>query len=327
MTAMWGITSRQSSSEADTARLAHDFAEILVAGAWVGLIGPLGAGKSVFARAIGRTLGVSADMPSPTYTLMAFIRDGFPSITWTSIVLLPRVRPISRVWRSTSRAMVFVWSNGPTGRGQFGRRRDGPSQLRLLASRNAESRSHVLVSRVKRESAGIRCDGNRCHGRSGRGRQAGRSAGCAGGEIAWNVLESAIDTVLSRAGWSRRDVQGLTLVTGPGSLTATRIGWATAAGWAQAASIPVTGWPTPFVHHRYWREWSRSARFDPRKRTYCLAHYRGDVFYCYEFEPEHPPGAPIPVTLGNWNPSDPTGVRIVGPGVIGHEYRERCAQP
>jgi tRNA threonylcarbamoyladenosine biosynthesis protein TsaE len=36
----------------------------------VGLIGPLGSGKSVFARAVGRQWGVVAPMPSPTYTLM-----------------------------------------------------------------------------------------------------------------------------------------------------------------------------------------------------------------------------------------------------------------
>lgn len=36
----------------------------------IGLSGPLGAGKSVLARAIGAGAGVSARMPSPSYTLL-----------------------------------------------------------------------------------------------------------------------------------------------------------------------------------------------------------------------------------------------------------------
>ncbi|MBI5867715.1 MAG: tRNA (adenosine(37)-N6)-threonylcarbamoyltransferase complex ATPase subunit type 1 TsaE [candidate division Zixibacteria bacterium] len=57
-------------SEAETELLATAFAHLLNPGTWVGLIGPLGSGKSVFARAVGRAWGVEAAMPSPTYTLM-----------------------------------------------------------------------------------------------------------------------------------------------------------------------------------------------------------------------------------------------------------------
>jgi len=42
---------------------------------WIGLRGPLGAGKSVLARAIARGLGVDAEMPSPTYNLL-FLYEG-----------------------------------------------------------------------------------------------------------------------------------------------------------------------------------------------------------------------------------------------------------
>ncbi|MEZ4415122.1 MAG: tRNA (adenosine(37)-N6)-threonylcarbamoyltransferase complex ATPase subunit type 1 TsaE [Gemmatimonadota bacterium] len=38
--------------------------------AWIGLRGPLGAGKSVLARAIAAGMGVEARMPSPTYNLV-----------------------------------------------------------------------------------------------------------------------------------------------------------------------------------------------------------------------------------------------------------------
>lgn len=42
---------------------------------WIGLSGPLGAGKSVLARAIGAGAGVSTAMPSPTFNLL-FRYDG-----------------------------------------------------------------------------------------------------------------------------------------------------------------------------------------------------------------------------------------------------------
>lgn len=42
----------------------------LAAPAFVGLSGPLGSGKSVLARAIGRGAGVRGPMPSPTFTLV-----------------------------------------------------------------------------------------------------------------------------------------------------------------------------------------------------------------------------------------------------------------
>ena len=63
---------------ADTERLAATFAVRLGPGSWVGLIGPLGAGKSVFARAVRRALGVETGMPSPSYTLMSVHQGRMP---------------------------------------------------------------------------------------------------------------------------------------------------------------------------------------------------------------------------------------------------------
>lgn len=37
---------------------------------WVGLLGPLGAGKSVLARAICRGAGITGHIPSPSFTLV-----------------------------------------------------------------------------------------------------------------------------------------------------------------------------------------------------------------------------------------------------------------
>lgn len=59
-------------TEADTAQLARTLAGLARAGDAILLSGPLGAGKSVFARAFLRNFCAAPDMevPSPTYTLV-----------------------------------------------------------------------------------------------------------------------------------------------------------------------------------------------------------------------------------------------------------------
>ncbi len=65
-------------SVGETERLAAAFAVQLSAGSFVAMTGPLGAGKSVIARAIGVAWGVAEPMPSPTYTIMAVHQGRVP---------------------------------------------------------------------------------------------------------------------------------------------------------------------------------------------------------------------------------------------------------
>lgn len=58
-------------NEAETTRYAAQFAKSLVPGDVVAISGQLGVGKSVFARALMRALGVMDEaMPSPTFSIV-----------------------------------------------------------------------------------------------------------------------------------------------------------------------------------------------------------------------------------------------------------------
>jgi tRNA threonylcarbamoyladenosine biosynthesis protein TsaE len=61
---------RALADEAATARLAAEVAARARAGDVIALAGPLGAGKTAFARAFIRALGGTEEVPSPTFTLV-----------------------------------------------------------------------------------------------------------------------------------------------------------------------------------------------------------------------------------------------------------------
>ena len=56
--------------EAGLVRWGERIGSTLASPAFIALAGPLGAGKSVLARAIGRGAGVSQPMPSPSFNLL-----------------------------------------------------------------------------------------------------------------------------------------------------------------------------------------------------------------------------------------------------------------
>ncbi len=67
---MNNIASFQNLSLAELEKFAGKLAAILKTGDILALEGDLGAGKSAFARAALRALGISEDIPSPSFTLI-----------------------------------------------------------------------------------------------------------------------------------------------------------------------------------------------------------------------------------------------------------------
>ena len=59
-----------SASEKDTFNFAKKFAETLHGGEVIGLVGDLGAGKTVFAKGLAAGFGVKQKITSPTFVLM-----------------------------------------------------------------------------------------------------------------------------------------------------------------------------------------------------------------------------------------------------------------
>ncbi len=57
-------------------------------------------------------------------------------------------------------------------------------------------------------------------------------------------LMAAIDQLLSDAGWTARDLEGLAVTVGPGSFTGLRVGLSTVKGLALALAVPVAAVPT-----------------------------------------------------------------------------------
>jgi len=54
----------------DTQKLAKDIAKKINGGTVIGLIGPLGSGKTTFTQALAKSLGVKTKVKSPTFTLL-----------------------------------------------------------------------------------------------------------------------------------------------------------------------------------------------------------------------------------------------------------------
>jgi tRNA threonylcarbamoyladenosine biosynthesis protein TsaE len=73
------VTTRITNSEGETAAVGRDLARQLDAGRAVLLEGPLGAGKTAFARGLAEGLGCDPDdVSSPTFTIMQEYRGRTP---------------------------------------------------------------------------------------------------------------------------------------------------------------------------------------------------------------------------------------------------------
>lgn len=82
--------------ETELGRWGERIGRTLTPPAVIALQGPLGAGKSVLARAIGRGLGVEGAMPSPSYNLL--LRYTTPSGVDLVHIDLYRVESTDEVW-------------------------------------------------------------------------------------------------------------------------------------------------------------------------------------------------------------------------------------
>ncbi|MFQ5696974.1 MAG: tRNA (adenosine(37)-N6)-threonylcarbamoyltransferase complex ATPase subunit type 1 TsaE [Myxococcota bacterium] len=85
-----------SPSAASTRALGRSLGSLLRAGDVVGLVGPLGVGKTVLAQGLARGLGLedSAPVTSPTYTLVA----EYPTDPPLHHADLYRVESLQRLW-------------------------------------------------------------------------------------------------------------------------------------------------------------------------------------------------------------------------------------
>lgn len=106
------ILSFEELNEEELGRLAHVLAPLLSAGDFVGLSGPLGAGKSVFARALIRTAMGQADLdvPSPTYNLIQPYRphDPYPEILHVDLYRVEKESEIRELGLEDSGASILL---------------------------------------------------------------------------------------------------------------------------------------------------------------------------------------------------------------------------
>lgn len=126
--------------------------------------------------------------------------------------------------------------------------------------------------------------------------------------------------ILDDAGLSLDDVDGLAVVSGPGSFTGLRIGMASAQGLALTRNWSVTPVPTLDAIAECWRASHDSSA--PRLVVACLDGLRGEVF-AREFRfdgaqmiAQAEPVVTPPASL-TWTPFG-TGVSIVGNGAVKH---------
>lgn len=139
-----------SHSEKETADFAARVAATLAPGTVLLLSGPLGAGKSVFARALIRALACdpALEVPSPTFTLVQTYDTPAGPIWHFDLYRLESPEEIFEIgWDEALSAGGIILAEWPERLGAF----VPPHARRVVFSGNGESR-HIIIEPKKEKS-------------------------------------------------------------------------------------------------------------------------------------------------------------------------------
>lgn len=139
-----------SHSEKETADFAARVAETLAPGTVLLLSGPLGAGKSVFARALIRALAhdPALEVPSPTFTLVQTYDTPRGSVWHFDLYRLESSEEIFEIgWDEALSAGGIVLAEWPERLGTF----VPPHARRVVFSGDGENR-HIIIEPEKEKS-------------------------------------------------------------------------------------------------------------------------------------------------------------------------------
>jgi len=108
-------------SEKETIKFAADLAKKLKGGEIIGLIGDLGAGKTVFVKGLAKGLGIKKTIISPTFVLMKIYslsekQEKIKNLVHIDVYRLPKPEDIitigaSEYWQRSDTVTVIEWAD------------------------------------------------------------------------------------------------------------------------------------------------------------------------------------------------------------------------